>query len=412
MLGNNVIEEVNNHINIVNIVTVGTGGAYRAVERLNEALNKESTIDSNILLRNKVYPDNSGIEFLDTPMKTVISKAKNFINIGFSSGEITRDLLGSDVTKHPAVKNADVIVVHWINSFLTTKIINKICDMGKPVVLFLHDMWHFTGGCHSDGYCGGYKNGCKDCPLEKKTKQVAHKNFLDKLRDYENLKVVAPSLEYMKLAKESPIFANNDVICINNTIDTNVFRPIDIDKSSLSGKLLSNVPVVLFTADTAGKANKNKGFDLLLEALKTFDEDEIQLLILGNIDEEDLVDINVKYNCLGYLHDENRLVEAYNVADVTVVPSLQESFCFSACESMACGTPVVAFPVGGIKDQIDHKENGYLAKFKDSKDLAMGIRYCIESKERLKNSAVSKAQSFSHSMISTKWREYLNEICN
>jgi len=49
-------------------------------------------------------------------------------------------------------------------------------------------------------------------------------------------------------------------------------------------------------------------------------------------------------------------------------------------ESMCCGIPVVGFDVGGIPDMISHKVNGYLAKYKDSEDLASGIRFCIENK--------------------------------
>ena len=48
-------------------------------------------------------------------------------------------------------------------------------------------------------------------------------------------------------------------------------------------------------------------------------------------------------------------------------------------EAMACGTPCVGFNIGGIPDQIRHKANGYLAKFKDANDLANGIKYVCES---------------------------------
>jgi len=46
---------------------------------------------------------------------------------------------------------------------------------------------------------------------------------------------------------------------------------------------------------------------------------------------------------------------------------------------MCCGTPVVGFNIGGIPDIIKHKENGYLAKYKDAEDLANGITFCREN---------------------------------
>lgn len=394
----------NKEIRIVNVTTVGIGGAYRAVERLNSAINECTDISSSILLRNKAFSDNVGEEILDNPIKTFISKTKNFINILFSSGDISRDLLGSDILRHELVQNADVIVIHWINSFLSYATMKKVMSLGKPVVIFLHDMWHFTGGCHSDGYCGQYTSGCMNCPLERPFKRIAKKNLSDKEALYKDVKVVSPSEEYLKLAHSSLVFKNNDIVCIGNTVDTALYTSINKEELYSKYNLDSSVPIVLFTADTAGKQNANKGFDILVRALRRFKKNEIFLLILGNIAKEDMEGVLAEYSCWGYVHDEKKMIEAYNLADVTVVPSLQESFCYSVCESMACGTPVVAFPVGGIKDQIDHLENGYLARFKDEEDLANGIRFCIENKEKLSDYANDKAQTFSYSSIAAKWK--------
>lgn len=70
----------------------------------------------------------------------------------------------------------------------------------------------------------------------------------------------------------------------------------------------------------------------------------------------------------------------YNVADVMIVPSLQENLANSVVESLSCAVPVVAFDVGGNKDMIDHKENGYLARVSDATDLAHGIEWVLSNK--------------------------------
>ena len=69
----------------------------------------------------------------------------------------------------------------------------------------------------------------------------------------------------------------------------------------------------------------------------------------------------------------------YNAANIFIAPSLAEAFGYIVMESLCCGTPVVGFDVGGIPDMISHKENGYLAKYKDSEDIADGIIFCIEN---------------------------------
>ena len=65
-----------------------------------------------------------------------------------------------------------------------------------------------------------------------------------------------------------------------------------------------------------------------------------------------------------------------------VVPSRQDNLPNTAVESLACGTPVVAFDVGGLSDIVDHHENGYLARPFDPADLAAGISWVLSDDDR------------------------------
>ena len=53
----------------------------------------------------------------------------------------------------------------------------------------------------------------------------------------------------------------------------------------------------------------------------------------------------------------------------------------SIVESLSCGVPVVAFNIGGNKDMIDHKKNGYLADIYNTKDMAQGIEWILKNKK-------------------------------
>lgn len=90
--------------------------------------------------------------------------------------------------------------------------------------------------------------------------------------------------------------------------------------------------------------------------------------------------IPFKTRFMGYLFDEYSTMLVYNAADVFIVPSIADNQPTTVQESLCCGTPVVGFDVGGIPDMIKHKENGYLAKYKDPVDLALGIQYCLAEK--------------------------------
>ncbi len=399
-------------IKVTHLITVGTGGAYKAVERLSEALNGLRSVSSTVLLRNKVFNDTDAVEFLDNPVKSFVSKTKNVINKLFASGDITRDLLGSNVAAHSTVKDADVIIVHWINSFLSYKTLSKVIAMGKPVVIFTHDMWHMTGGCHNNGDCKQYTLGCNNCPQTGKGSNVAAKNYIDKKRLYaaSNVTLIAPSNDYLERSDAGGILGDVSKKCIFNCLNTDIFKKLDIKPNAASIGLRTDIPTVMFCADNAGVNNPNKGFDILSKALEEFDKDRIQLLVVGNIDKDIIGKLGFSYYAPGFIHDEAKMVELYNLATVNVVPSLQESFCYSSAEALSCGTPVVAFPVGGLKDQVIHKKNGYLAEYKSSRDLAEGIRYCINNYSELSSNAVQSADKFSYDTVVAQWESYLFKI--
>jgi glycosyltransferase involved in cell wall biosynthesis len=83
----------------------------------------------------------------------------------------------------------------------------------------------------------------------------------------------------------------------------------------------------------------------------------------------------------GHLHDDLSLRALYSAADAVVVPSRQEAFGQTASEAHACGTPVIAFNVGGLPDIVVHRRTGYIAKALDPVDLATGISWLLSQQD-------------------------------
>jgi glycosyltransferase involved in cell wall biosynthesis len=81
---------------------------------------------------------------------------------------------------------------------------------------------------------------------------------------------------------------------------------------------------------------------------------------------------------IDYLSNEAEIAQLYNAVDLFVTPSLQDNLPNTIVEAMSCGTPCVGFNVGGIPEMIDHRQNGYVARYKDSHDLANGIAWCLD----------------------------------
>ena len=396
---------------VLHITTIDTGGAYKAAYRLHESLQGQG-IESKILVRTKLSPTSEVEEAFRSPVESLISKGKNGINMLFSEGGIMFDKFGTDLSNHPLVKETTVIFLHWINSFLSYKDIEKLGKLGKPIIWVMHDMWLFTGGCHVDGYCGKYVSRCGNCPLisGEKENDLSRRIFLQKMEIMKklNVTIIGPSEWIVEQAKKSEILHGKQVVHIANTLDTNVFHPL-LDRENIRRKygISPNKKVILFGAADNGTENENKGFKYLREAFQYLPVEKYVLLIFGNTGKNLNLPEQLEIIKVGYVSEEEKMVELYSASDVLVNPSNQESFGYTVCEAMACGTPAVGFPIGGIKEQIQHKQNGYLAKYHDSKDLAEGIMYCVENRVILSEKARKWSQQYSYQNIGMNCVQFL-----
>ena len=119
---------------------------------------------------------------------------------------------------------------------------------------------------------------------------------------------------------------------------------------------------------------------------------------------------------MGLVNSDKYMRELYNLADVCIVPSLQENLSNSIMESLACGTPVVAFDIGGNSDMIVHGYNGYLAKPFDILDLSEGIEMIVNNSDKLffrNNARESVLKNFSYEVVSKQYVElYKNKLAN
>ena len=72
-----------------------------------------------------------------------------------------------------------------------------------------------------------------------------------------------------------------------------------------------------------------------------------------------------------------------------VIPSLEDNLPNTVIESLTCGTPCVAFNIGGIPDMIDHKKNGYLAEAFNIESFVKGIAWVLGDQDRYNRLSIS-----------------------
>ncbi len=399
---------------IVHISTTDYGGAFRATERIHKSM-LEIGISSKILVRTKSKKDTPAEMILDNNIKIFFSKCKNFLNLVISrSTLIMSDYFGTDISKNENIREADIIILHAVNAFISYKGFERLCGLNKPILWVVHDMSLFTGGCHYDMYCGKYKSRCGKCHLisSSRERDITYYNLKRKMwmARYKNFKVIGPSKWISECARESSILSGIDVITIANPIDINLFKPMKKIGETGKFKIDRNKKNILFGA-TRATNNPIKGIKYLREALNKMDINGYRLLIFGNQETEKTKYSQMETVYLGTINDDEELVRIYNAADVFVAPSEQDNYPGTVLEAAACGTPAVAFRIGGMPDIIQHKESGYLAEYKNVEDLMAGIEYCAKYTQNLGNKArLLTEQRNSYEIIASQYIKVVDSM--
>jgi len=147
------------------------GGAARAARRLHRALRAAGAgVESSFLVGRKTSADPGVVEasppgISGAPFWPLLQEYLIDINrAGPWNTHFSLGLPGTDLDRHPAVREADIIHLHWISGFLSAADIARLLALGKPVVWTMHDERAFTGGCHYTFECGGFASGCETCP--------------------------------------------------------------------------------------------------------------------------------------------------------------------------------------------------------------------------------------------------------
>ncbi len=252
-------------------------------------------------------------------------------------------------------------------------------------------MWAFTGGCHYSGECVRYQQECGLCPQlgSRHNKDLSHWVWKRKERSWKHitLTIVTPSRWLSSCVRKSSLLGRYRIEVIPNGIDAGIFKPIDRLYSRALLGVPENKKVILFAAINPLE-DERKGYHFLIEALHRLSEKStnnlLELVVVGASTPKNSPKLPLPVRYLGYVEDVSRLVNCYSAADVFVAPSKEDNFPSTVLESLACGTPVLSFSVGGIPDLVEHMKNGYLAKPFDIADLSYGIEWIMNDESRYK----------------------------
>lgn len=278
-----------------------------------------------------------------------------------------------------------IIVILFAKDFINIKNIYELYQKtNSPVLWVMFDMAPMTGGCHYAWDCEGYKKNCGNCPglFSANPFDITYKNLNYKkdFIDRTNIQVIAGSEWQYRQAKESMLFKDKIIHKILISVDPAVFKPVDKPEIKTKLGIPTDKKVIFFGA--LGLNSARKGMKYLLESLTILKEliksdaeigDKIFLLTAGYGFEKIKDYLPFEFKNLGLLDNTYGIASCYETADIFVCPSIEDSGPTMINQSLMCGTPVVSFEMGVAIDLVITGKTGYLAKIKDSRDLAQGI---------------------------------------
>lgn len=255
-----------------------------------------------------------------------------------------------------------------------------------PVLWTLHDMWALGDGSESyweqdpavesGRWKGAERSGPKVQKCEGEKVGSGEESRVSRVCG-ENGKypvmLTAPSHWLAELSKKM-----SGVGCayLPNPIDLEIYSPGDRQAARQRLNLSESGPVVLAGAESL--QDKRKGFDLLWQAWERMAPPGATLALFGR---HGGARPGIRH--LGHLVDEKDLVAAFEAADLYVHPARMENAPCTIQESLACGTPVLAFPVGGIPEMVEPGKTGFLAGKPDSRTLGEALALALAERDRL-----------------------------
>jgi len=376
-------------MNILHISTWdNAGGSGRSAYRIHSGL-KKAGMKSRMLVGNRVTND---------PNVALIGGRADFLDK--ITGKIV-DKLNMQYLLYPSsftlrfrtwFKEADIIQLYNTHGgYFSHSVLGDISRF-RPVVWRLSDMWPMTGHCAYAYDCERWKSGCVKCPATAEYPALSFDvsaflwNIKKKIYARSNVFLVAPSRWIAGLVAQSPLLKNFETFLIPNGLDTGIFRPLSKSQSRENLGISKENKTIFFNASSIKL--ERKGAEFLREAilrLRLRHKAGLEVIIAGNDGGDFLQRENGEHSLtitvLGSLTDDAAMAQAYSAADVFVLPTLAENLPNGILESMACGTPVVAFNTGGVPEAVRHMQSGYLARYRDAEDLAEGIDLLLSNDE-------------------------------
>lgn len=370
-------------IKVAHICTSPTGGAGIAAYRLHRGLLNSGACNSVVVcLGAGKYKDEPGvIQVTQRPLTFSEKLLRKFNRYTEKQAEFNQQLAQIPgkyeiatwpetryaVELNQAVLDADVIHLHWVAGFVNYPTFFKSLK-NKAIVWTLHDMNPFMGIFH---YQGDESRNPALHQLNERALKIKS-SALNKSKVH----VVALSNWIADEARKNKVFSKFTYTSIPNGVNVKVFKPVEKAVAKQHLNIPANEHTLLFISENID--NYRKGIDILIEALALVKSSKpLRVISVGHGNLQ--LPAHINYTPMGAIFNEEELARVYAASDVFVIPSREDNLPNVMVEAFACGTPVVGFAIGGLKQYVIPFKTGILANNVTVADFATAIETCLEN---------------------------------
>jgi glycosyltransferase involved in cell wall biosynthesis len=345
----------------------------------------EAGIESHHLVWKKLSDDPSSSFFFDVPGSRTATNALGGIEARLSIHSRLQ-IQSFSLPLHRAFREADVVHYHIIHDgYFGLGALPWLTRL-KPSIWTWHDPWPMTGHCIYPMNCKRWQTGCGECPMldlpfamrQDRTAQAFR--WKQRLLDSMDIDIVVAS-EYMRqMVRLSPIGQKKRTHVVPFGIDLEKFSPRDGTEARARLGIATDRIVICVRSFPESPF---KGFEFFVEALRRLGDTAVPLSIVTTHSPGHLSEFAGRHQIvdLGWLNDENAMLDTYLVADMFVMPSTAEAFGMMAIECMAFGKPVIVFSGTSLPEVSHAPDVGLQVPAGDVEALAAAIRRLVENGE-------------------------------
>ncbi len=270
----------------------------------------------------------------------------------------------------------DLFHLHWISNFLDwEKSLPSLAELA-PIVWTLHDLNTMLGAWHY------IPDPQERNPLRNRIdrEMMYRKRQILSQIPKERLVFLCPSQWMAECCRLSEITSRFESVVIPYGINPKTFYPVPKHEARLALGITGDQPLLGFLSYEL--KDPRKGMDLLCAALNSMNTRRPPLLLtIGRA--ADIPLENIQHRSLGVVTDDEMIRNFYSACDLFVCPSRQDNLPNTVLESLACGTPVAGFHVGGLPDMVVEGVTGILAAEIDSESLRGVLEKLLSDPESL-----------------------------